>query len=70
MEKQTPEHAVTSWKWEKLPTNECTKKGVTPTAAIADRLKIGSESQPSKTLGFGERTLSSPETCTPILLEH
>jgi hypothetical protein len=31
-------------KWEKLPTNECTEKGITPAAAIADRLKIGSES--------------------------
>jgi hypothetical protein len=31
-------------RWEKLLTNECTDKGVTPTAAIADRLKIGSES--------------------------
>jgi hypothetical protein len=31
-------------RWEKLPTNEYTGKGVTPTAVIADRLKIGSES--------------------------
>jgi hypothetical protein len=31
-------------RWEKLPTNECTEKGVTPAAAIANRLKIGSES--------------------------
>jgi hypothetical protein len=31
-------------KWEKLPTNECTEKGVTPAAAIVDKLKIGSES--------------------------
>jgi hypothetical protein len=28
-------------KWEKLPTNECTEKGVTPATVIADRLKIG-----------------------------
>jgi hypothetical protein len=32
------------WKWEKLLTNEYTEKGVTPIAAIADRLKIESES--------------------------
>jgi hypothetical protein len=31
-------------KWEKLPTNECTEKDVTPAAVIADRLKIGNES--------------------------
>jgi hypothetical protein len=31
-------------RWEKLLTNECTEKGVTPAAVIADRLKIGSES--------------------------
>jgi hypothetical protein len=31
-------------KWEKLPTNECTEKDVTPAAAIADRLKIRNES--------------------------
>jgi hypothetical protein len=29
-------------KWEKLPMNKCTEKGVTPIAAIADRLKIRS----------------------------
>jgi hypothetical protein len=32
-------------KWGQLPTNEYTKKDVTPTAAIADRLRIGSESE-------------------------
>jgi hypothetical protein len=31
-------------KWEKLLTNECTKKGVTLTAAIADKLKTGNKS--------------------------
>jgi hypothetical protein len=31
-------------KWEKLPTNECTKKGVTLAATITDKLKAGSES--------------------------
>jgi hypothetical protein len=31
-------------RWEKLPTNECTKKGVTLAALIADKLKTGSES--------------------------
>jgi hypothetical protein len=31
-------------KWEKLPTNECTEKGVTPVAVIASKLKIGSKS--------------------------
>jgi hypothetical protein len=31
-------------KWEKLPTNECTEKDVTPAATITDRLKIGIES--------------------------
>jgi hypothetical protein len=30
-------------RWEKLRTNECTEKGVTPAVAIANRLKIGSE---------------------------
>jgi hypothetical protein len=29
---------------EKLPTNECTEKGITPVAMIADSLKIGNES--------------------------
>jgi hypothetical protein len=57
-------------RWEKLLTNECTKKGATLAAAITDKPKTGSESWPSRTLGFGERTLSSLETCTPILLEH
>jgi hypothetical protein len=31
-------------KWGKLPTNEYTEKGVTPVVAIADELKIESES--------------------------
>jgi hypothetical protein len=31
-------------RWEKLPTNECTEKGVTLTVAIVNRLKIRSES--------------------------
>jgi hypothetical protein len=31
-------------RWEKLPTNECTEKGVTHAAVITNRLKIGSES--------------------------
>ena len=31
-------------KWEKLSTNKCIEKGVTPTVAIADKLKIGSKS--------------------------
>jgi hypothetical protein len=57
-------------RWEKLPMNECIEKGVTPITVIVDRLKIGSESLPNKTLGFGERTLSSLRTCTSILLEH
>jgi hypothetical protein len=30
-------------KWEKLPTNQCIEKCVTPTTTITDRLKIGSE---------------------------
>jgi hypothetical protein len=31
-------------RWEKLPTNECTEKGVSLAVAITDRIKIGSES--------------------------
>jgi hypothetical protein len=31
-------------KWEKLPMNEYTEKGITPAAVIAYRLKIESES--------------------------
>jgi hypothetical protein len=31
-------------KWEKLPTNECTEKGVTHATAIVNKLKIESES--------------------------
>jgi hypothetical protein len=57
-------------RWEKLPMNECTEKGETPAAALTNKLKIGSESYPSRTPGFGERTLSSLRTYTPILLEH
>jgi hypothetical protein len=57
-------------KWEKLPTNECTEKGVTLATAIADKLKTGSESYPSRTPGYSEKTLSLPETCTPILFKQ
>jgi hypothetical protein len=31
-------------KWEKLPMNEYTEKDITPTAVIADSLRIGSKS--------------------------
>jgi hypothetical protein len=55
-------------KWEKLLTSECTEKGETLAAAIADKLRTESESKPSKVLGYGERTLSSLGTCTPTLL--
>jgi hypothetical protein len=48
--------------------SECTNKGITLTAAIIDKLRTGSESKPNKVLGYGERTLSSLGTYTPILL--
>jgi hypothetical protein len=48
--------------------SECTEKGVTLAVAIADKLKIESESKTNKALDYGERTLSSLKTCTPTLL--
>jgi hypothetical protein len=57
-------------RWEKLPMSECTKKGVTLAAAIADKLNTESESWASRMSGCGEKTLSSLETCTPILLKQ
>jgi hypothetical protein len=42
--RRSPYPGMKPQKWEKLLTNECTKKGVTPAAAIVDKLKIESES--------------------------
>ena len=48
--------------------SECTEKGVTLAAVIADNLRTGSESKPNKALGYDERTLSLLRTCTPTLI--
>jgi hypothetical protein len=42
--RRSPSPETNPRRWEKLPTNECTEKGVTLAAVIVDRLKIGSES--------------------------
>jgi hypothetical protein len=55
-------------RWERLTMNECNEKGLTLAAAIADKLKIESESKPNKPLGYGERILSSLGTCTPTFV--
>jgi hypothetical protein len=55
-------------KWEKLLTSECTEKGGTLAAAIANKLKTESKNKPSKMQGCAERTLFSLGTCTPTLL--
>jgi hypothetical protein len=55
-------------KWEKLPTSECTEKSETLAHTIVDKLRLESESKPSKVLGYGKRPLSSLRTCTPTLL--
>jgi hypothetical protein len=55
-------------KWEKLSMSECTEKGETLAAAMADKLRTENDSKPSKVQGRAERTLSSLGSCTPTLL--
>jgi hypothetical protein len=49
-------------KWEKLPMSECTEKGGILTGVIADKLRIESESKPSRAQGCAERIPSLLKT--------